>query len=554
MVSSMSRARRDTARRETVWATWLRGQSRHSVFYLTGGTLAACLILGGGTHSGFLTDGVLQLISLPLIWGTIVKLRAGPTTSHLKWPFVFVVALCALPFVQLVPLPASIWVLLPGRAIIAGTYALLGETLPVRPLTLSAASTWLSGLSLLPPLAIFLGTLMLGYRQRRMLSVVLIVVGVASVLLGLSQLAGGPSSGLRFYTITNRSDAVGFFANRNHFAALLYATMMLALYWMVETSIGIAVSSGRHKLASSVFLPFVCAVVAFAILLAGQLAARSRAGLLLAIVALLAGLALGGMDRRAMSLGTRSARFIIVVTAATIIFSLQFGLYRILDRFGGTLIDERVAIVRNAISAAWVYMPFGSGLGTFVPVYQMFEKPSDIGVAFVNHAHNDLLELWLETGLPGLVLLTIFVAWLVKRVIASWRRSDGLNEMRDIDIGLARACSIVLLLLLVHSLVDYPLRTYAMAGVAAFACAVLIRPVGMAGEGEQYPRARSAEHRCSRKRATRVTLDARSVAKPRELWGQSIKWPEAWRRPEWATRMPDVGSNGIEPGSRKHFE
>jgi len=323
---------------------------------------------------------------------------------------------------------------------------------------------------------------------------------------------------------------------------------------MIETSIGIALASGRHRFASDMLLPFMLAIVAFAILLAGQLAARSRAGLLLTIMALLAGLALGWTDRRALSLGRRSVRFIIGVTAATIVFSLQFGLYRILDRFGGALVDGRVAIVRNTISAAWAYTPFGSGLGTFVPVYQMFEKPSDIGVAFVNHAHNDLLELWLETGLPGLILLTIFVAWFVCRVIAVWRRPAGLDEIRDMNIGLARACSIVLLLLLVHSLVDYPLRTYAMASVAAFACAVLVRPAGAVGDDEHYPRLRSTENCGLRKRATCVMSGAHSASKPRELWGESVKCPKAWSHSERETGMPDASSNGVEPGSRKRLE
>jgi O-antigen ligase len=451
--------------------------------------LVGCLFLGGGTHSGFLADAILQLVSLPLICLAIIELRAAPTISHLKWPLVFVALVCALPVVQLLPLPASIWVLLPGRDVIGATYALLGGALPARPLTLSPASTCLSFLSLLPPSAIFLGTLILENRQRRLLSILVIVVGVASAVLGLLQLAGGPNSGLRFYAITNHTDAVGFFANRNHFAALLYTSMLLALCWMVETSINIVRSSGRRRFASDVFMPFACASVAFFVLLAAQLTARSRAGLLLAIAALIAGLALSGMDRRAASLGTRSVRIMIGMTAATIVFSLPFGLYRILDRFDHEmLIDGRVAILRNAISAAWAYMPFGSGLGTFVSVYQMFEKPSDIGVAFVNHAHNDLLEVWLETGVTGLILLTIYAAWLVRRVIAVWQRSCGFGETREIDVGLARACSIVLLLLLAHSLVDYPLRTYAMAGVGAFASAVLVRRMGSANDDESLKR------------------------------------------------------------------
>ena len=46
-------------------------------------------------------------------------------------------------------------------------------------------------------------------------------------------------------------------------------------------------------------------------------------------------------------------------------------------------------------------MPVGAGLGTFVPVYAMFEKPEQVSLFYVNRAHNDVLELWLETGVAG---------------------------------------------------------------------------------------------------------------------------------------------------------
>ena len=66
-------------------------------------------------------------------------------------------------------------------------------------------------------------------------------------------------------------------------------------------------------------------------------------------------------------------------------------------------------------------MPIGSGLGTFVPVYAMFEKPEDASPTYVNHAHNDILEVWLETGVLGLVLMGLFVVWLVRRSVEIWR-------------------------------------------------------------------------------------------------------------------------------------
>ena len=122
-------------------------------------------------------------------------------------------------------------------------------------------------------------------------------------------------------------------------------------------------------------------------------------------------------------------------------------------------------------------MPIGSGLGTFVPVYAMFEKPEDITVAnsYVNHAHNDALELWLDTGVVGLALMGIFVIWFVLRSVEVWRRAPPFGAL-EIDWSLARAATIVIALLVAHSLVEFPLRTGAIMAIMAFACALLIEP------------------------------------------------------------------------------
>ena len=99
-------------------------------------------------------------------------------------------------------------------------FEITGQAVPWMPISVSPQATLLVLLSLIPPLAVFLGAVQLSYRERRWLSLVLIGVGIVSVFLGLIQVAQGPASGLRFFEFTNPSEAVGFFANRNHFAAL----------------------------------------------------------------------------------------------------------------------------------------------------------------------------------------------------------------------------------------------------------------------------------------------------------------------------------------------
>src|SRR5262249_50031167 len=143
------------------------------------------------------------------------------------------------------------------------------------------------------------------------------------------------------------------------------------------------------------------------VLLAGEIIARSRFGLGLTMIALFGALALGIIpNRRVGSRSTASSKLIFAACAVVVIFSVQFVLYRVMERFAvDPLQDARVPFGRNTIEAALAYMPFGSGLGTFVPVYGMFEKPQDaILDTYANHAHNDILELWLNTGVVGLIL------------------------------------------------------------------------------------------------------------------------------------------------------
>jgi O-antigen ligase len=115
----------------------------------------------------------------------------------------------------------------------------------------------------------------------------------------------------------------------------------------------------------------------------------------------------------------------------------------------------------------------------------MFEKPTDLfAVTFANHAHNDLLELAMETGAPGLALLGFFLFWLVSRLRASW---TDRSRFAHPDTPLIDAAGLIVVLLLIHELVDYPLRTSALACVFAFACALLIEPPMSSGERDALP-------------------------------------------------------------------
>ncbi len=181
-----------------------------------------------------------------------------------------------------------------------------------------------------------------------------------------------------------------------------------------------------------------------------------------------------------------------------ILLGAQFALYRIQARFtSDPLADWRLPFARNTIEAAIAYMPFGSGMGTFVPVYQTFEKASDnVASAYRQSRPQRFSRIWLEAGVVGLIAMGGFLMWVLWASWRVWRR--GLPGAGHRDNLLAGAAVLALVLLLAHATVDYALRTTALMAVFAWAVAMLLVPVGIqtqaSGQGSSGGRA-PTEHR-----------------------------------------------------------
>jgi O-antigen ligase len=514
-----------------------------TLFVLSCFTMILCLLLGGGTRSGFLSDAVLQFLAIPLF---LVALGRCPTLlssneikkKEMRFTLLLCVAVALVPALQLIPLPAWIWTWLPSRAPLEETFDLLGRPKPWMPVSVSPNSTWLSALSLLPPCAVFLASIQLNYRQRRLLSLFILALGTIGIFVGLVQVAQGPLSKMRFFSFTNETEAVGFFANKNHFAALIYALILLTAAWTTEVASTVGASRDLKQLDAASILPLIGSFIVLVVLLSGQAMARSRAGLGLTIIALCGIFCLAFTDRRNTS-GITPAKLILGSTALAVVFSIQFALYRILVRFDmDPLADARLAFARTTIAAAVAYMPFGSGMGTFVPIYAMFEQPRDAMVnTFANHAHDDFLEVWLEAGVLGIGLIGAFAVWFVRNAVKIWRRLPA--KGKEIDLSLARSATMIIALLIAHSFVDYPLRTGAMTAIFAFCCALLIDP--LSGSASEFsPEDENQTDNITRRNAARKTRGASTLAERHDdnmptrrkpaggRWGEDIDWPDEW--------------------------
>jgi O-antigen ligase len=407
------------------------------------------------------------------------------------------------------------------------------------PISVSPQATWFCFLALIAPIAIFLATLLLPYRDRRWLTLVVLAIGTLSVFVGLIQVAQGQNSPLRFFEITNPTEAVGFFANRNHFAAFLYVLLLLAAAWAVHAAMSVD-SLRASEFQAGPLIAVIATFTLIVVLLAGEAMARSRAGLALTIVALLGAFALGFTDRRIRS-GFTPNKVLLAAVSLAVIFAVQYALYRILERFDVDLTqDGRLDFSKHTIEAIKAYMPIGSGLGSFVPVYALFETPQDtLANTFINHAHNDILEFWLEAGILAVAFIACFIVWFVSRAVQIWQRIEPRADA--VDLSLARAATLIVALVVAHSFVDYPLRTGAMTAMLALACGLMINPLVIVEE----PRAPRMERRPQRRNRSipRAQMPAEilptsSAAK----WGSNVNWPEEWTKNSSASNKFSTGS------------
>jgi O-antigen ligase len=114
-----------------------------------------------------------------------------------------------------------------------------------------------------------------------------------------------------------------------------------------------------------------------------------------------------------------------------------------------------------------LHLPWGSGIGSFVPVFQQAFPESLLMPQYINAAHNDYAQVWLEGGLAACFVALACTAALIVAVVNYLRRHEG--ERR-----LLWATLLGIFALLAHAGADYALRTPALMTSAAVLAGILI--------------------------------------------------------------------------------
>ena len=173
----------------------------------------------------------------------------------------------------------------------------------------------------------------------------------------------------------------------------------------------------------------------------------------------------------------------IVMALIAFICILYVGFDAVYDRLASLRdLDKaesgRLQILKD-IWVMWTGFPiFGTGLGTHIVVYPMFDR--SMITALAAHAENEYAQVAEETGILGLGLLIIFgiVVWV--NFARNIRHSHSSIRLASYGLGFG------ILAILVHSLSDFGQHLPANSVLSAIFCAILLVLARPGGETRQH--------------------------------------------------------------------
>ncbi|HWH85137.1 MAG TPA: Wzy polymerase domain-containing protein, partial [Burkholderiaceae bacterium] len=290
----------------------------------------------------------------------------------------------------------------------------------------------------------------------------LVVAGAVGSAVGIVQVyAPNVADGVWIATGSIPGTAVGNMRQPNHLSSLLLWAIVAAL-WLGEARML------RRAAAFALAALFLFVVVLSA----------SRTGALSML--LLAGW--GVLDRRL----SRAAR-LALLAAPLVYFVFWYGTGLWADHghhvFGGEtrfntrgdVSSSRLGIWSNTLALIRMHPWAGVGFGEFNFAWTLTPFPGR-PVAFFDHTHNLPLQLLVELGVPlGLLVIALLLAALVIALIGTVRDAAAAGAPPG-QATLRSAAFMMVLLILVHSLLEYPLWYAYFLLPAAFAFGLGLGP------------------------------------------------------------------------------
>jgi O-antigen ligase len=283
-------------------------------------------------------------------------------------------------------------------------------------------------------------------------------LGMFEALYGLTQYLTGWQKIFGYEKKFDLEEATGTYINRNHYAGFLEMVLpfalALALYALAKQQKTRSSAGALGAYAGGAEFYKVVGRLAIAVLMfAALIFSRSRMGILAAAVSTLLMLGLFASGRSHRRAGLAICGVFLAVTAAVAVW---IGAGSVVERFEGVREEtaggdhSRISIWRDTVRLIGRHPWMGTGLGTF-PIAFTAVQTTFLN-EFVNHAHNDYLELASDVGVPVAAMVVAGFLLLLARAVRAFYSAE-----RRFDRFVALGCTGSIAAILLHSLADFNL-------------------------------------------------------------------------------------------------
>lgn len=284
------------------------------------------------------------------------------------------------------------------------------------------------------------------------LAMVITIFGFGYAFFAILQSVMSPD---KIYGIYDALTPFGSFVNRHNFAA--------AMEMMVAIPLGMLFTGAIRPDKRLLY------VIAIALMGASLLLSGSRGGLMafLAAIIFLAIITTRGSGAKKLVLRVAMSLLLLAAVVGGAIFvGGDTSLTRIVDTAGTKDVTTgRFEIWEITLKMIAADLPFGSGLGAFGVAYSRFDTAS--GLARVEQAHNDFLQVAADAGIPGVLIALLFLFLLYKTAARALRSHNLIRR------GIATGALAGIFAVLVHSLFDFVLHTTAVSMLFVLLLAIL---------------------------------------------------------------------------------
>ncbi|MDD5432299.1 MAG: O-antigen ligase family protein [Candidatus Omnitrophica bacterium] len=402
------------------------------------------LIYGGVTNTPIF---LIELISILLVFVFILKCFFKKEFHLIRFPFLPLVLFVCLILFQLLPLPLDfLSVLSPKTGLLFKDFMVnpaSNHSLSINPeLTVSMLLLFSSYLFIFFTVINYIDTI----KKIKRLFVAIIVIGFVVSFYGV--VSRFTPAILKFSTFTNR----------NHFSAYIQMVIPLAISYSLISPLAIRISS-----------LFMASIMTLSLFLS-----LSRGGIVSFLMSLFLLLLF-------LSIKIREKRNTFMIIAVVLILAISFGVFsskHVAQRLETLthplkIYSDRLNVIKNSASIIKDFSSFGTGLGTFGEIFQKYKTfESHIEYDVFKFAHNEPVQLLVETGIFGFLLVLIFIFLYFKNIFLKYSRKNNVYL-----ICIILGCLFGLFSITLHSLFDFVFHVPANAVLFCIILALVYRVI-----------------------------------------------------------------------------